>query len=165
MSSQLPHLDEVLEEHDEAEPSTKKRREDDEMDITPMIDITFLLLIFFILQSTPDKSTAIQLPDASNGAPVSQMESTVFTIGDSGAESNPVYNADGKIEAFRLPDDPKEQAEAIRAAVEEGLAAEGKSDVIIKADKAVKCRAVQSVMKAASKVKGVKLHLAVLTPK
>ena len=159
------HLDEILEEHEEAEPIRKKRRDDDEMDITPMIDITFLLLIFFLVTSTPDKQTAIELPNASNGAPVSQLTSTVFTVAEGGLESAPVYNADGKDETKRLTDDLEEQRKEIRELVEQGLSSEGKTDVIIKADKSVKCGEVKRVMASISKVEGVKLHLAVLTPK
>ena len=40
----------------------KRRQEDAEMDITPMIDITFLLLAFFVVVSTMDPKRAVQLP-------------------------------------------------------------------------------------------------------
>ncbi len=40
----------------------KRRHEDAEMDITPMIDITFLLLAFFVVVSTMDPKRAVELP-------------------------------------------------------------------------------------------------------
>lgn len=163
MSTSPKHLDEVIEEHEEADFNRPRPREDDEMDITPMIDITFLLLIFFLVTSTPDESTSVKLPDAQNGAPVSQLSSTIFTIAEGDADSSPVYEADGKVESAKLSDDPKTQKEQIREAVERGLQNDQKTDVIIKADKDVKCREVNRVMQAISKVDGVKLHLAILT--
>ena len=157
------HLDEIVDEHDEGDPVRPKPREDDEMDITPMIDITFLLLIYFLVASVPDQKTAIELPNAQYGSPVSAVQSTVFSVADGGLKQAPVYEADGKIESARLSDDPEKQREEIKEAVERGFTEESKSDVIIKADKAVKCREVQRVMKAISKVEGIKIHLAILT--
>jgi len=51
-------------------PETLKPRrqlEDTEMDITPMIDVTFLLLIFFIVASKMDESANVPLPPAAPG--------------------------------------------------------------------------------------------------
>ena len=45
--------------------------EDTEMDITPMIDITFLLLIFFIVSSKMDPSANVPLPAAKTIASLS----------------------------------------------------------------------------------------------
>ncbi len=47
--------------------------EDFEMDITPMIDITFLLLIFFLVCSTADQDTAIELAKARHGKAVGEQ--------------------------------------------------------------------------------------------
>jgi len=166
MSKNAPNLADAIEDYDSAEVVRKKRRDDDEMDITPMIDITFLLLIFFLVTSTPDEQTAIELPDAQHGSPVSQLTSTVFTIAVGGLDVAPVYNADGKIEEHRLSDDLDQRKTEIKKLVEAGLqSAENKTDVIIKGDKNVKCRSVDRVIKAISKVEGVKIHLAILSDK
>ena len=47
----------------------KPRREmgDDELDITPMIDIVFLLLAFFVVVSKMDPKPAVDLPIAKYG--------------------------------------------------------------------------------------------------
>ena len=161
MSDLLPKISEVIEEHDAEELIPRKTRDDDEMDITPMIDITFLLLIFFLVTATPDNKTAVELAKAQNGAPVAQLTSTVFTIAPGDRNSAPVYEADGKVEDFRLSDDLDERKVQIREAVEKGMP--DKADVIIKADKGVKCREVDRVVKAVSKVEGVKIHLAILS--
>ncbi len=145
-------------------PLVRKRtlREDVEMDITPMIDITFLLLIFFLVCSTPDQQSAIELPSARHGKGVGEKDSVIITLSDEGVDSAPVYLADGKVESGRLPEDPDQQKEMIRLAVEEGRREEGKEDVLIKADRNVASRDVAQVIKAVSAVEGTKIHLAVL---
>lgn len=131
------------------------------MDITPMIDITFLLLIFFLVTSTPDQDTAVVLPEALHGDAVSQLESTIFTVAQSGVDVAPVYAADGKIPEFALPEEEKARDAAIREEVEAGLS-ENKPNVIVKADRGVAYRHVAAVVASVSKVKGIQLHLAVL---
>lgn len=126
-----------------------------------MIDITFLMLIFFLVGSTPDQKTAIELPEALYGKAVAQLESVVFTIAEGGLDQSPVYEADGKLPEFLLSKNPEAQAEQIREAVARGKR-EGKNDVIIKADRGVTYRNVARVMSHISEIEGIKLHLAVL---
>ncbi len=76
--------DETQDEDDFVLPRTK--REEDEMDITPMIDITFLLLIFFIVCSTMDPTNIGSIPEADNGLAVSQDESAVIFIEPAGED-------------------------------------------------------------------------------
>lgn len=146
----------------------KKSDREFDMDITPMIDITFLLLIFFLVCSTPDAETSIDLPKARYGKGVGERNSVMITIGneitfdENGNEHVPVYLADGKIEKQRLPDAHDRQAELIREAVEYGKREEAKQNVVIKADRDVAHREVARVIKAASKVEGMQIHLAVM---
>jgi biopolymer transport protein ExbD len=137
---------------------------DDEMDITPMIDMTFLLLIYFLVVTTPDMRTVIKLPAARHGDSVSQRTSTVITIGESQGLAAPVYLADGKVAAALLSGEPQSQREAIAQHVRDGLQESNRMDVIIKADRHVSHRDVARVMRAASLVEGIHLHLAVLEP-
>ena len=51
-------------------PKRKRNPDDGELDITPMIDITFLLLAFFVVASKMDPQAAIELPKASYGVSV-----------------------------------------------------------------------------------------------
>jgi len=146
----------------------KLREKDFEMDITPMIDITFLLLIFFLVCSTPDVDTSIDLPKARYGKGVGERNSVIITVSkettldEEGNEHAPVYLADGRIEQDRLPDAYDRQAEMIRAAVQRGKEDDDKENVLIKADRDVAYREVARVLKAASKVEGMRMHLAVL---
>ncbi|MEQ8846888.1 biopolymer transporter ExbD [Botrimarina sp.] len=134
----------------------------DDVDITPMIDITFLLLIFFLVTSTPDQETAIELPEALHGDAVSQLESVVFTVAEGGLETAPVYAADGKVEADRLPEDAPAREEAILEAIRAGRdASPPKENVVIKADRGVAYRHVAAVVQSVSKAPGANIHLAV----
>ena len=73
----------ALEEIDDDDDDFKlprRNREEDEMDITPMIDITFLLLIFFIVCSTMDPTKIGKIPEADNGLAISAKNSAVIVI-------------------------------------------------------------------------------------
>ncbi len=138
----------------------RDRGEDVEMDITPMIDITFLLLIFFIVCSTPDQKSSFELAEARHGKGVSERNSIFITVSAESADPAPVYLADG-INGEPLPNDPDEQKELIRVAVEKGRQ-NLRENVLIKADRNVAYREVARVVKAVSAVEGAKIHLAVL---
>ncbi len=140
----------------------RKQREEADMDITPMIDITFLLLIFFLVCSTPDQKSSIELPSARHGKGVGEREAVIITLSDEGADLAPVYLADGKIESARLPDDSQQQRGLIEEALKKARQQEGKESVIIKADRNVASREVARIIKAVSAVEGTKIHLAVL---
>ena len=135
-----------------------------EMDITPMIDVTFLLLIFFIVCSTMDPTSAIELAAAKNGQAVGERECFIITVAAGGLDQAPVYLADGAA-GNALPEDLDAQNEAIRAAVEEAKNADGKQDVLIKADRNVAHRDVARVIKSVSKVPDMRIHLAVTETK
>ena len=139
----------------------RRQQEDVDLDITPMIDMVFLLLIFFLVASTPDQKTAIELPPAQHGIAVSQSDAVVFTLGEGGLGTAPAYAADGRIPGTELPDDASERTKRVRELVEQGFR-DDKSNVVIKADKNVAHRDVAQLIKAASQVNGVKIHLAVL---
>jgi biopolymer transport protein ExbD len=134
---------------------------DAEMDITPMIDCVFLLLIFFIVCSTMDQQSPIELAEARHGKGVGERDSIVITIGAGGVDEAPVYLADD-VTGEAVAGSPGDQREAIRAAVQQQKQEEGKSDVLIKADRNVAHRDVAKVIKAVSQVEGVNIHLAVV---
>ena len=149
-------------EAEELPPIAPRNRyvDDTEMDITPMIDCTFLLLIFFIVCSRPDAQEAIILARASHGVAVGARNATVITIAESGQQSSPVYLADGKFDENRLSDDPEQQSTEIQEAVQAAVD-EGKTDVLIKAEKGVPHREVARVTSAASRVSGIRIYFGV----
>ncbi|MBN2216398.1 MAG: biopolymer transporter ExbD [Pirellulales bacterium] len=150
---------------DDDQPALPRRpmKDDAELDITPMIDCVFLLLIFFLVSSTPDQNTAIELPLARHGAGVSMQSSVIITVADRGGDlPAAVYLADGT-KGDPLPDDPKLQEAAIVEAVTTGFMSGQKSSVLIKAAGKVKEKYVSQVAMAAGKadVEDAKLHIAV----
>jgi len=159
MATSTPPLDGF--EVDEPRPAPLQKRkqlEDTEMDITPMIDITFLLLIFFLVASKMDQSTAVQLPPAKTGRAVPMRNSVVLTVAP-GATDGPamVYKGDGASDATALDSsDPDALVLAITEFVEAEVAADpNKTWVLIKGAKGTKHRDVSRVAKAAAEVASI----------
>ncbi|MEM9643431.1 MAG: biopolymer transporter ExbD [Planctomycetota bacterium] len=67
-------------EDDDSFQLPRKKRVEDEMDITPMIDITFLLLIFFVVASKMDPTQTGKIPSADNGLAISADDSAVIFL-------------------------------------------------------------------------------------
>lgn len=122
----------------------KRRKvvEETEMDITPMIDVTFLLLIFFILTNNASKTTQVVLPKTNNSMAVNRKESVVLTIFKS-EDAPQVYLSDGKKE-----NGPASMAD-VTSYVRDGVLQE-KRTVIILSDTEVPAGFVEEVALAAS---------------
>lgn len=131
-----------------------------DLDITPMIDITFLLLIFFIVCSTAAMQSAVDLPPAQFGEGVSEKSAVIFTVLP-GTGTGPAEVYLGSTSGERLPTDRNAREAAIMQAVEEGMG-RGEETVLVKAAKDVKHREVSDVAAAAGLVDGIRLHMAVL---
>ncbi|WP_168564351.1 ExbD/TolR family protein [Crateriforma spongiae] len=69
-----------LSDQDDSIHLPRHKRAEDEMDITPMIDITFLLLIFFVVASKMDPTQTGTIPSADNGLAVSADDSAVLFL-------------------------------------------------------------------------------------
>lgn len=61
-------------------PKPKRNPSDGELDITPMIDITFLLLAFFVVVSRMDPQAAVILPKAAYPEMVSEKSSVTLIV-------------------------------------------------------------------------------------
>lgn len=144
--------------HD-VEPIIRRRRvrQDAEMDITPMIDITFLLLIFFLVCSSIDQQSSVELPSARYGTSVSEKNATVITL-DVEGDQTLVYL--GGLDGTLLPQDRVAQEDAVLAAIEEGLRA-GRDIVLIKGEAIAKHGKISQVASIVGQVEGVQLFLAV----
>ena len=79
MASEIDPFDDSDEEEAPMRMS-KGNRIDEEMDITPMIDITFLLLIFFVVASKMDPTQTGRTPTADHGVAVSAKDSAVIFV-------------------------------------------------------------------------------------
>lgn len=136
----------------------RRRKESADMDITPMIDIVFLLIIFFLVCSTMGRSSLVQLPKARYGVGINPKTSTVLTL--AGMENEvTVYLGDGTT-GRALPADPQQRDADIREAVERGLH-EGRPDVVIRADRRLHHGEVSRVAGVAASVAGTSLYVIV----
>jgi biopolymer transport protein ExbD len=134
-------------------------REPPEFDITAMVDLVFMMNIYFLVTFVTVALSGVDLPSASHVAPLDAESSVVLTV--TGGRGTPVvvYLGDrDKGEAIR---DVGRQEERIRAAVERGLA-EGKHDVLLKAERSMRLGDLFRISSAASSVEGVKLSVAVM---
>jgi biopolymer transport protein ExbD len=134
----------------------KPPREEAEMDITPMIDCTFLLLIFFVLTSKMDSSKSLELPSARHGAAAVEKNCVVIVIaaGDGGAAK--VYLSEKTDETKLVTGSAEDQEKAVaQHVVSEIRAHPEKKSVIIKAAAGVKHREVARIAKAASAMEDV----------
>jgi biopolymer transport protein ExbD len=103
-----------------------KRKSDDEVDITPMIDIVFLLLIFFVVCSKMDPSKTGAVPAADRGVAISANDSAVIIM-ERGAEDRAVVK---RYDGSKFLDDDEQQRNDIVEYVSEQLEG-GKNEVMI----------------------------------
>lgn len=128
---------------------------DDEIDITPMIDCVFLLLIFFMVTSTMNPVQETNIPEAVHGVGITSLDTTVIGISTSGAAGNssPVIELGENTGKFGSLDD-------VRAYVEEAVR-ESRFNVNIKADRDTPSGFVDDVSRVVSSIEGIKLHYGV----
>jgi biopolymer transport protein ExbD len=123
--------------------SIRKGRALDALNLTPLIDVVFLLLIFFLVAtrfSEEDRELPIRLPSASNALPMTvEPDELVIHIDAEG-----VYNVNGKTVGYdglerivgqAVADNPLHQI------------------VVIRADKSVALQAAVTVMDLCTKLK------------
>jgi biopolymer transport protein ExbD len=124
----------------------RRKREDDEMDITPMIDITFLLLIFFVVASKMDPTQTGVIPEATNGLAVSAKDSAVIFINPGAGDSVVLTRMDGsefsKDEAIQA----SEIIEYVTAELEKSIS-KNKNQVMLMGDADIKVGEVTRVQK------------------
>src|SRR5690606_3006966 len=131
--------------------STVQRRlqSDAELDITPMIDVTFLLLIFFMVTSTMSQEAKLQIPPAKHGEGVSMDASIVITVATRDGEPE-IYLGD------KVEDSPVSLGE-IPAYVQQGINdPDGpRKTVIIRGDRELPSGFIEEVARAANRVEGI----------
>ena len=125
-----------------------------DLDITPMIDVTFLLLIFFMVASTMQATIEDNIPPAKHGVGIETGRSTIISIrlADSDDSSPVIVLGEGRGPQAELED----VADYVRKGVENN-----RSRVVIKADRDVLHGFVQSVARAANTVEGIQFFIAV----
>lgn len=123
----------------------KSRAADDDLDITPMIDVTFLLLIFFMVSSTMRGTPDLPLPPARSGEGVVMDDAVVITL----------LSVDGSpsIHLGNGPNSPVGDADTVGQYITDAVASQ-KTTVVINADRDLPSGFVEDVARAAN-VEGV----------
>lgn len=140
-----------------------KTFEEAEMDVTSMIDLTFLLLIFFLVAGKIDPSGALKLPSARYGKAVVEKSSIIITLAAGDGGKAIVYCGSGVTDATRVgTNDLAAQEEQVANYVEKQFSAGAKENVLLKAAKGIKTREVMRIAKAATRNESVQqLYVAV----
>lgn len=125
-----------------------------DLDITPMIDVTFLLLIFFMVSSTMQGKPDLDVPVAEHAIGVDSLGAGVITVfaAMSVAESPRIVLGDVRGDEGELAD--------VRGYVEEKFR-EGIRKFVIKAEGDVPHGVVEEVAKAIKSVEGAELYMGV----
>jgi len=132
---------------------------DDEMDITPMIDMVFLLLIFFILTSKMTGEKTYPVPPAKNGSAV-VIKNCVSILVSRGSGGNPVV---ARGDGTTFSEDPELQAAEIAEYIQLELETGGKSEVLVRAEGNVTSGQMKKVKQAIAEVleEGKMINIAV----
>lgn len=131
-----------------------RRTEEPDVNLTPLIDVVFLLLIFFMVSTTFQRETeiSIELPEAS-GKPM-QAEKHMVEIG---IDAKGRYFVNGK-EIINT------QIDTLKRAISEAAGEQKKPQVIISADRDTPHHSVITAMDAARQLGFVNLTFATTKP-
>lgn len=130
---------------------------DGELDITPMIDVTFLLLIFFMVGSTIQTEPDIDVPIAKYGVGVDTQRASLIIIKleKTAAGETPVILMElehGQKTRTDLDGVRRRAAELVRA---------NRRQFIVKAERQVPNGAVQEVARALTEIEGARFYIGV----
>jgi biopolymer transport protein ExbD len=134
----------------------KSLADDARFDVTAMVDLVFMMNIFFLVTWAEMARAEIDLPTARHCAAAEKERSVVFTV----LKGTPatVYLGDGTGSGQLSPGEVDQR---VTAAVEDG-ARDGRNIVLIKAEKDVLLRDVAHLATLATAVDGTELMLAVI---
>ena len=129
-------------------------------DITAMIDLVFMMNIFFLVTSVTAALAEIDLPAAKHCAPSDRDTSILITI-LAPVDQGTCKVFIGEADEGRPLGEGEAEERAVREAVEAGMRADKKT-VLIKAEKNVHLRDVSRIGAVAVSVPGIELKLAVI---
>lgn len=126
------------------------RRDEVDLDITPLIDVVFLLLIFFMVSTTFEHNSEINITLPSSSKEITEAKPNAVNVGlDS--EGNVYINDKALVNA---------QMETIKIALSDALVGLNEPPVIISADANASHQSVVRVMDAARQLGLVKITFA-----
>lgn len=145
----------------------RRKLEEADMDITPMIDMTFLLLIFFIVTSKMGANAGIELPPAKHGSAAVEKNNVILTIGPGDPIAN-VYRGESlePADAF-TGGNVEDQENEVVAYIESEITKSGggKTGVLVQAAKGLKHREVARIAKAAARADVADLYVGIIEKK
>jgi len=127
-----------------------ERRDEVDLDITPLIDVVFLLLIFFMVSTTFEHNSEINITLPSSSKEVTDAKPDAVNVGLD-AQGNVYINDKSLVNA---------QLETIKAALSDALVGLNEPPVIISADSNATHQSVVRVMDAARQLGLVKITFA-----
>lgn len=126
------------------------KRDEVDLDITPLIDVVFLLLIFFMVSTTFDHNSEINITLPTSSKEITQAKPDAVNVG---IDSQGVVYINDKALV-------NAQIETIRSALAEALVGLNEPPVIISADGDASHQSVVRVMDAARQLDLVKITFA-----
>lgn len=153
----------------------RRVREDEgneETDMTPMIDMTFLLLIFFMVSSTMTPASQSELPGATAGRMVPTQDRVELMAGFP-SDIKPDPSQQGGVDIpfertrFTFADRPEEvvKAEQLAASLQERLSGTGQGRLVLYADRHLPARVVNQVIRIAKQAGAKETTVGVSVPK
>ena len=100
----------------------RKEEEDDDVDMIPLIDISLVLLIFFMMSSAISAVSRVAVPEASNAVPADKNPKLVRIDIDRDKDGLPVYSVAMSNAAPQTEDDQLRQLDAVMSRVNAQLA-------------------------------------------
>jgi biopolymer transport protein ExbD len=135
------------------------RHADAEFDITAMIDLVFMMNIYFLVTFVTAALGEINLPAANHAVPLDADKAAIITVlAGPDWKTVLIYLADGKKGSALT--DPDDQATQIASYVDRA-AATGKTAVLLKAEKPIRLREIRRIAAAATR-EGMTLHIAIM---
>ena len=148
---------EIFQDEDEAKPVQfrRKRLNDDEMDLTPMVDVTFQLLIFFMVSASfsLQKSIEVPTPDPDSKGASQQVK----TLDDLQGTSIVVKIDAGN--AIWLDDEPLSDSRRLADTLRDKMRREQKTELLINANSQSLHRTVIAVIDAANEIGVQKIRM------
>lgn len=134
-------------------PKRKRDPSEGELDITPMIDIVFLLLAFFVVVSRLDPQASVPLPLASHADSISEKNSVMFIVVDDGSKEVAIYKGRAMEPSALLQDgEPTAQEQEIGDFIEQDLSANPSKDaILVKAAGDIRLRYIELIKRGVDK--------------
>ena len=134
----------------------RQRRQQDGINLTPLIDVVFLLLIFFMVSTTFTRETRleVELPEAEGEVQKEPPKDVIEILIDEEGS----YAVNGNLLINRKVD-------TIMAALQEVSGSDSKMPVLITADARAPHRAVVTVMDAAGRLGFTRLSISTQEPR